>query len=315
MLRLKSDMGFLKEGKIILILMIIGMAMTVASCRKTDIAPAYVVITKEDISVSYDKIDLAQFNSYSGLTAHNFTDIWLTVNGEKLGTWELPCKIPVLASGKVTVSMLPGIAMNGMSTTRPEYPFVESFQQEVTLVKGEETVISPVFSYYGSSLYFPLVENFETAGTSFESSDTSAHLYVTKIYDDDLIYKNPTDPSDKNTCSGWVELAEHSDFEIVSPVVKLPGAGKSVFLELNYKCDQDLYIGLVAIQSTSVPTHEALVGLRATGGAWKKAYVNLTLAVSRNTTATGFRVVLSGAKNGSAVANYYFDNIRVMYLY
>ena len=293
---------------------VIVVAVCFVACRKTDIAPAYVVITKEDISVSYDKLDLAQFNSYSGLTAHNFTDIWLTVNGEKLGTWELPCRIPVLASGKVSVSMLPGIAMNGMSTTRPEYPFVESFKTEVSLVKGEETVISPVFSYYGSNLYFPLVENFESAGTSFESTDTSAHLYVNKVYDDDLIYKNPTDQSDKNTCSGWIELSEHSDFEIVSPVLKLPGAGKSVFLELNYKCDQDLFVSIVAIQSTSVPTHEALVGLRATGGAWKKAYVNLTLAVSRNTTATGFRVMLSGAKNGSETANYYFDNIRVMYL-
>ena len=284
------------------------------SCKKTDIAPAYIIINNEDIAVSYSKIDLAQFNSTSGLTAHNFTDIWLTVNGEKLGTWELPCKIPVLASGKVKVSMLPGIAMNGMSTTRPEYPFVENFSQEITLTKGTETVIAPVFNYYGSSLYFPLVENFESAGTSFESTDTSAHLYVTKIYDPELIYQNPNDPNDKNTCSGLVALSDHSEFEIASPEMKLPGGGKSVFLELNYKCDQDLFISLIVLNSNSVPSHEPLVGLRSTGGAWKKAYVNLTLGVSRNYTASGFKIMLSGAKNGAEKANYYFDNISHVHL-
>lgn len=292
-------------------------ALMLTDCRKTDIEPSYIVVTKEDISVLYDEVDQAQFNSLSGLTAHHFTDIWLTVNGEKLGTWELPCKIPVLASGDVTVSMLPGIAMNGMSTTRPEYPFVQSFTQKVSLTKGAETVIQPRFSYYGKTLHFPLVENFESAGTSFANTDTSAHLKIDKVYDSEMIYQNPDDPADHNSCSGLIHLTKETvnTFEIASPTIKLPGGGRSIFLELNYKCDEPIYASLGVIQSTTIPTEESLIVLRATNGAWKKAYINLTLAVSRNLTATGFKILFSGSRNEKETADFYFDNIRVMYLY
>lgn len=291
-------------------------SLTMTTCQKTDTDAAYIVINKEDITVSYDELELSQFNSTSGLTAHEFTDIWVTVNGEKLGTWELPCRVPVLDEGYVEVRLNPGIALNGMSTTRPEYPFVQYDLQKVKLTKGQETTLVPKFKYYKTNLYFPLVENFESAGTSFASTDTSQHVYVQKIDDPDLIYRNPYDDADLNTYSGLVQLKDSiKSFEIASGQLKLPGAGKSVFLELNYKCDEDLYTGLVIIQSNTVPTHESLVVLRGTNGVWKKAYINLTLAVSRNTTASGFKVLLSGSKNNRDVANFYFDNIRVLYVY
>lgn len=286
-------------------------------CQKSDITPAYIVIHPEDVSLALDNLDLAQFNSNSGLTARKFPYVWITVDGEKLGIWELPCKVPVLNTGTVSVDLQPGIEMNGMSTTCPEYPFVTTYKTSVFLEKGVETVIKPRFQYYKTNLYFPLVENFESAGTVFAPTDTTTHLYVQKITDEDLIYHNPDDPADVNTCSGYIQLKDSvSSFEIASDYLKLPGNGKSVFLELNYKCDHDLYAGLIVKQSTSIPSHESLVVMRATKGAWKKIYINLTLAVSRNTTAEGFKIVFSGGTNGGQdVANYYFDNIRVMYLY
>lgn len=285
------------------------------SCNKTDVTPTYIVIDKEDIVVSLSNLDLGQFNSPSGLTAHDFSDIWLTANGEKIGSWELPCKIPILETGEVKLVIQPGIKLNAMSTTRPIYPFFSQYTTTIQAVKGEEVVIKPVFNYYSSGLYFPLVENFESAGTEFTSLDTNLPAF-SKVYDSELIYQNAYDLTDINTCSGYIQLKDTiSSFEVISPEIDLPGNGRSVFLELNYKCDQTLNIGLIISQSSSIPTNENLLVLRPTNGVWKKAYINLTLAVSRNLTATGFRILLSGNKQSSSQADYYFDNIRVLYTY
>ena len=285
------------------------------SCNKTDVTPTYVVINKEDIIVSLSNLDMGQFNSPSGLTAHDFSDIWLTANGEKIGSWELPCKIPILETGEVKLVLQPGIKLNAMSTTRPIYPFFTQYTTTIQAVKGQEVVIKPVFNYYRSSLYFPLVENFESAGTEFTSLDTNLPAF-SKVNDSELIYQNPYDFADINTCSGVIQLKDTvSSFEVISPEIDLPGNGRSVFLELNYKCNQTLNIGLIISQSSSIPTNENLLVLRPTNGMWKKAYVNLTLAVSRNLTATGFRILLSGNKQTSSEAEYYFDNIRVLYTY
>lgn len=302
--------------KIVLIISIFTATLLCTTCKKVDLTPAYIVINQEDIVLSLENLELNQFNSPSGLLAHDFSDIWLTANGEKMGIWELPCRVPILESGDVNVIVQAGVKMNGMSTTRPIYPFLESYKTTISVARGEEVRLQPVFKYYGPSLHFPLVENFESAGTTFSNTDTTSPAALNKIYDAELIYHNDARPEEVNTASGMIQLKDSvTSFEIVSNKLALPGAGKYVFLELNYKCDQEIYSGLVVSQSSMIPTHEPLVVMRPTGGKWKKIYINLTLAVSRNITATGFQILFSGVKNNSEVANFYFDNIRVMYLY
>lgn len=286
------------------------------SCKKIDVAPTYIIIEKEDIKISLENIDLEQFNDPSGLTAHDFSDIWLTANGKKIGTWELPCKIPILERGEVNLSIEPGIKLNGVSTTRPIYPFVQKYTETVKAQgNGTEIVIKPTFNYLENNLHFPLVENFESAGTSFISLDSTKPSF-SKIDDPLLIYYNELDPNDGNRYSGWIQLKDSmTSFEIISPSLILPGNGRWVFLELNYNCEQDLNTGLFITQANNVTTNENLVMLRATKGKWKKAYINLTLAVSRNYTAQNFKVFLSGNKKNSEEANFYFDNIRVLTIY
>lgn len=283
------------------------------TCEKKDITPTYIIVSKEALSLSLENLDLTQFNTSSGLTAHDFSDIWLTANGKKIGVWELPCKIPILAKGDVTLEFSLGVKLNGMSTTRPIYPFIQKYSSNIIAQGGEEIVVSPIFKYYGDDgVYFPLVENFESAGTVFSSTDSSISGF-TKICNPDLIYQNENDLNDINTCSGFIQLQDSiRSFEVMSPLLSLHGGGKSIFLEFNYKSDQEIYTGLLVHQSTSIPTQEALVVLKPTAGKWKKTYINLTLAVSRNYTATGFKVILAGNKNDSENANFYFDNIRVI---
>lgn len=291
----------------------IFLGLTLITCEKKDITPTYILITKEDISLSLENLDLAQFNSPSGLTAHDFSDIWLTANGKKIGVWELPCKIPILAKGDVTLQLSLGIKLNGMSTTRPIYPFTQKYISNIIAQGGEVIELKPIFKYYNdNAVYFPLVENFESAGTIFSSTDSSISGF-TKVNDPEIIYQNENDINDINTCSGLIQLRDSiNSFEVMSNLLTLPGGGKSILLEFNYKSDQEIYTGLLVNQSTSIPTQEALVVLKPTNGKWKKTYINLTLAVSRNYTATGFRVILAGNKNNSEIANFYFDNIRVV---
>jgi hypothetical protein len=45
----------------------------------------------------------------------NITEAWLYVNGEFLGAYSLPAKVPVLAEGNTEIWVYPGVKENGIN--------------------------------------------------------------------------------------------------------------------------------------------------------------------------------------------------------
>ncbi|MEG1556462.1 MAG: hypothetical protein RR356_07040, partial [Bacteroidales bacterium] len=72
-------------------------------CDKTDLTPGFIEISVDDLA---NVVDVTDFNTVHGTSydsyelatvAHNFfTNVNVYVDGENLGCWELPCKVPVL---------------------------------------------------------------------------------------------------------------------------------------------------------------------------------------------------------------------------
>src|SRR5689334_23258519 len=79
------------------------------------------------VVVACDTIGFHVTNASQGTNSSSITDMWLFVDGNLLGAFELPAHIPVLAEGSHTLTIRPGILINGIKGSRGPYPFYTSY--------------------------------------------------------------------------------------------------------------------------------------------------------------------------------------------
>ena len=300
--------------KPITVLSVLLISILLSGCKKTDLTASYIYIDANAFS-----IDMANFNDDFGtgydqgelecVASHAFPDAWVMVNGKDLGTWELPCKIPVLAKENATVQIFPGVKMNGVSTSRPRYPFTDANTQTINLKPNEITRISSIPVKYYSTTAFKVLENFERDYNGYFTAEDSNGVNFEHIYDTE----NPSNRIGKISLEDSV-----MDFNVLSSTMRFSNDVQYVFLEMDYRCDVEnaqIYAGMLITKPTTVvATDEPLVVVNASTK-WKKIYINLTQAVLRNhsSEAVSYKVYLSGGRSDSTPLHYYFDNIKVIY--
>jgi len=242
-----------------------------------------------------------------GSNAANISDAWIYVDDELVGAFEIPCRIPVLHSGTHKVSIGGGVQLNGSSSLRTPYLFYRFHEQEnVNLEPGQTTIISPSFSYF-DSLTFAFKANFDDLSgnklTSTSSSDTTLSLCndPTRVFE--------------GAGSCLVELFRDSgfvDFQMIDPV-SLPKGGANVFMEINYKNNQELLVGLRSYYTGASTIEEQVITLRPTDS-WKKVYINLTRQVSSQINANNYRIFFQTTKpSGSEPLEVLIDNFKIIY--
>lgn len=264
------------------------------------------IINPEESIPSYIRIDSFSFQVQAGegTESHLITDAWVYIDGQKCGVYELPCTFPVLYEGEHTIQILPGIKLNGIAATRAIYPFYTSYSTTTALVKDSIIAIKPNCQYE-STLVFEMIEDFENGGVLFDELSQS-----------DTTLERTSDPSQvfEGSYSGYVVLDSTDDLFLVKSVYSynLPQANKYNFLELNFKTNNSIYIGVVSNESTQSIMHPIVV-LNPTSE-WKKIYINLTPTVSRETDALSFSIFI-GAEPDVDISKVeiYLDNIKLIH--
>jgi hypothetical protein len=268
------------------------------------------IINPSEDEASYievNSVNVVTDAALQGSNASNISDAWIYVDEQLVGAFELPCRIPVLHAGNHKVSIGAGVQLNGSSSLRTPYLFYRFHEQEnVNLEPGKTTVISPTFSYF-DSLTFAFKANFDDLSgnklTSTSSSDTTLSLC--------------NDPARvfEGAGSCLVELFRDNgfvDFQMIDPV-SLPKGGANVFMEINYKNNQDLLVGLRSYYSGASTQEEQLITLRPTES-WNKVYINLTRQVSSQVNANNYRIFFQTAKpSGSGPLEVLIDNFKIIY--
>ncbi len=273
------------------------------------------IINPVEQAPAFIKVDSVKFvTDYSaeGSSSHNIVDIWHYVNDEILGAFNYPSRIPSLITGKVILSTQAGIKLNGVSDTRVPYPFYKAFIDTIMLTPGNIVEVYPIFGYDPSAT-FAWMEDFEAAGISLDKtfiSDTT----INEVSNPDEIFRNTQDLSEVNRYSGLVHLtgnAKTFDIQTIDKFI-LPKNGNYVFLELNYKLSTNVVVGLIANYSGTIKKYPVVILNPSTS--WRKIYINLTLVVSRETTAQNFQVYFTGTKNPNHTEDkLYFDNIKLIH--
>jgi hypothetical protein len=269
---------------------------------KAEPIPAYLRITNIELTTPSD-------NS-QGSSSSNVTDAWVYFNDNLQGVYPMPTRFPVLLSGKNSIRIRAGIVQNGIDATRIDYPFYNDWDSTLELTEKEILSLKPRINGYKSGTVFHCNEGFEGIGIDFEKTVSSVNDIV-KTSNSNIVFEG-------NNCGKFEILSGTIDVTIASnKYYTLPKQGASVFLEMNYNINQVMEVGVIALNGAQV-SQRSVIGLRATTTssgttAWKKVYIDLTEAVSSETTASGYKVYFY-AKQDANVSNpfFYIDNVKLI---
>jgi len=276
--------------KIIYILLI----LIIVSCEDetTEGIPAYIKI---------DTINLIDSTDYNNNpTTNNITDAWVRINGVDKGIYELPANFPVLNHGNVDIKIYAGIKDNGIAAQRVNYPFYNSYSENIILKKDSITTIYPVVS----------VKN--NIGGQFDDFDNSYSFN----YDSCCFQRSPNGINGNygsitltdSTLSTEIKYQDQSlSFDDV------PQQGSPTYLELDYKNNTRFLIG-VYINFINSPTVEKGLIWVTPKEDWHKIYVNLTETLTEAVGAEDFTLFIRLSRDYTLEENKVdFDNIRIIH--
>ncbi len=265
------------------------------------------VINPDEDIPTFIKVDSMSFSVTTptpnqGTVVQEIIDSWVYVDGDLIGTFEMPFVIPALHSGEHTVMIRPGIKVNGIASTRSVNPFMTNYVTTANLVAGDTISFQPTSGYY-EYVEFPWIENFQKSGISIDSI-TSSSTAMTKTSDEAF----------EGTYSGQIHLdAGHQTYYGQSASeFTLPKSGKSVIMEIHVKNNSPLTIGLFSyLAGGTVGSIDHLIINE--GDDWKKIYVNLSEIVSQQINALTYRIYFKASLGTATEADIYIDNIKLMH--
>jgi hypothetical protein len=253
--------------------------------------PAYLTI---------DTILLSTQIHSQGPANHKITDAWITVNGDFIGVFELPCKVPVLASGEASIYVQPGIKNNGIASSRIYYPFYTIWNTTIELTPGELHSLTPQVSYRDETI-FEWYENFEDPGISLDTTFKSeAALRDTFIY---------------GSNAGKVLLTGDQTFfdAETMDLFQFPNSyTPSLFIEMDYQASNILAVGIVVTYPGEIVI-QPLIFLNPTNE-WNKIYIDASYYAQTAGNATGFRIFFQASKNDTIpTTEIVFDNLKLLH--
>jgi len=273
-----------------------------SSCDKFDsdqTIPAYIQIDSIKLENNPTLTD-------EGSLSNNITDAWVYINDQLLGVYEMPVTFPVLNEGKVEVTIMPGIELNGIAATRVPYPFYRQVILENVKLAPDSITKLNISTSYIDDTEFAWIEAFEFENISLDTTAKSKVGIHETSSDSPLTFEG--------LHSGIIELTSEDDFFECATynAYILPQLGRPVFLEVNYKTSNVITIGVFE-QTGSQIIQTPILNIN-TSEIWKKIYVNLTPTVSGSVHALDFKIFIGAIiDEGLDDSQILLDNIKLVY--
>lgn len=289
------------------LLFISAFILLLSSCEKNNPDPVWIEINTLELEANPD---LANEPS---VLFHNFSDAWVYVDNDLMGVFELPVKIPVLKEGTFVVRVVPAIKNNGISATKKMYPFVEAYEETVTLEKMETATIQPVTRYKTACKFW--LEDFEDPTVNVVSGTTTTT--------DMIVVNDPSiiNPEINEGYFGRITLNQSQTTYVGSTTANSFGTlnmplpkGTDVYLEIDYHTTNNLVTGVLAISSTSIVDNINVQINEQSTPKWNRIYIQLDEVVSMSTAAERFEFSFNAILDeGDTEGEINIDNIKAVY--
>jgi len=265
-----------------------------------EVLPAYLYIPNADLSTNY--VDF-------GSERAEISDVWVYVDDQIIGLFDLPALVPIVQTGEVTISLEAGVLENDFQSVRKNYPFFTFYNETTILTPLVTDTIVPVFNY-DESTSVVFMNDFED-GNTMELREGAGASFIT-------VSNNQTYEGAR---SGRVTLSGENSFYLVGAIDEffLPqpiSSNKLSYMELDYKntAGFNLFLGGSEIINGQLTTFAELVLLFPPQPTWNKIYVNLSNTIRLHPEAQSFNIVFQASLPDSLnTAEYYFDNVKIMH--
>lgn len=244
-------------------------------------------------------------NDHGALT-QNITEAFVNMDGQLLGAFSLPAKIPVIGEGQHDFILLPGVKNNGISSTKKRYPFLQQFAKTFNLVLNDTVQMFPKTMYFDDLTF--KIEDFEDATIAFETSNEST-ASITK--NDDPAYLQ------WGNSYGEVLLNDSESFlSIVSEFVgTMPKQGAEVYLEFDFLNTNSALTSVVSYGNGTFWDDPNIQINPQTNPVWKHIYIDLKEIVSTRSSSpfneVSFIINLDEAGTNKFVL---LDNIKIIHI-
>lgn len=284
------------------ILTVLGLSNLLLSSCDTTKAP----------DVAYIQIDtlLVSAGGSFGTSSADLTTFWVEQNGNQIGAFAPPAKVPVLAGENQSIRIFPGININGSFAQRNQYEMLSPRTFDWDLGTGEVKTLSAnatTFNY-NQDYSIQVIEDFDDVGLNFlRSPKSDTNLLI--VNEASEVFNFPGEMPNK---SGKIVMKPMSRAEFKTlQAFELPQFGANVWMEVNYKTEIPLTFGVVAneqLQSIQAP----VVTLFANDD-WNKVYINLVTEVSGYPNAGDYNLFFGALNTTEDSATIYIDNIKLLY--
>ncbi len=283
---------------------LLSIIISFAGCDKPAPKLAYIQINKLTLNADEET---------QGTDSSALNTAWVYINDNPVGVFELPAKVPVTTLGDVKFTIIPGVKANGISSTRVQYTPCDNFITTLSLKEDSTVTVNPIVKYAPTS-EFPYKENFEDPGLSVgPTSISGSGINIAKT-------SNPSEVFE-GTGSGKIKMVSGQNFfeMATNSAIELPSNGTPVFLEMNFKSNSDIRIGIYA-EGTSGEVQEQISGLNPTKnettGAfeWRKVYILLTPTLQKYAGGT-YKIYFGVLRNDASPEQIevYFDNFKIVH--
>jgi len=269
-------------------------------------APNYVHITEFEL--------FTPSNNTQGSNSHDVRDVWVDVQGADVGVFEVPATFPVLLTQDINQMILQaGIKNNGRANNRIRYPFYTILTDSLEKSNTGIDTIRPIIKYV-DNITFPWLEDLEDRSISLEVEGIDVTIdTITLTNDSSEVFEFDS----HNQYSAKIDMGIGEQyFEARSiPTFDFP-RGRPIYLELNYKTDVSVQVGLVALEGNIVQDQIPVLLLFPSDSKWKKVYISLGEDVNTQDYANMTFKVFFAARNDGSTDNpsILLDNIKVLHL-
>lgn len=284
------------------------------SCSKDREAEKPVYLSIPEILLTTDYIS-------EGTSSNKITTVWIVVNGDPAGVFEIPCTVPVLLNeGNNRITLHPGINLNGITSTRAIYEGYESMNFDLTYSPSGKATADTLLieeanrtTKYLDRITVNVFEDFDGTGLNLEKTPRS-DTNIRKTSDTTEIFINSQNPNEDNGKAGVLYVTKSRDFGEIATTeeFQLPIGGANVYLEMNYKCNIPFIVGVIANNPDGIvqqPTYAV-----APKEDWNKIYINLVTEVSANNNASGYKIFFMAEHiEGVDTGKVFMDNLKLVY--
>ena len=276
-------------------LMLTGALLFTACPADLEVTPVTVAVTAFSLTTGEGQ----------GAPTTDIREVWAFADGDFLGVFPLPARIPVFRLGQTELRLEAGIRQNGRSVTPDIYPFYEPIVLPIDPVGGETLELGVLPLRYRPEAVFGFVEDFE------EGSDRN---FIERVVGTtDVVSQREVVRS--GAAAGAIILGDTSRVAEIATRQEFSGLNRvpiNVWLEVDYLSDAPGIFGVIG-QRNGMAVRQFDPGFLPRAE-WTKIYFDLGPVIG-SANLDDFRISLSvRLEEQFSAGTVYLDNLKLLYL-